>query len=240
MHATLERKDYTDKQVTGVFRLFDTEGNELFSAFSLELPWRNNERRKSCIPTGKYRADFRSSPKYPQSYHIKELDADQVNGRDWILIHQGNYYTDILGCILLGSRLHDINGDGYKDVIRSRHTMRRLIDIVGEGSFTLEIIGAQPPYNEVKRINAREEFITGVFATVIANGLNIRREPGLEAELAGEPLLLNDQVEVLEESGYWVKVKTSNGLLAFVHSHYIRKNELLHEGEEEGEGAVGV
>lgn len=38
MHAKLQRKEYTDKQVLGDFKLYDADDNEIFSAASLELP----------------------------------------------------------------------------------------------------------------------------------------------------------------------------------------------------------
>lgn len=74
-------------------------------AFTIELPWRDNIRRKSCIPTGRYRVEMVRSPLFGSVYLVQN-----VPGRDAILIHSGNFggntdlgfASDILGCILLG------------------------------------------------------------------------------------------------------------------------------------------
>jgi len=230
LHAILEREEYSDKQVTGTFTLFNQDDEELFRACSLELPWRENKRRISCIPTGNFRAVFRRSQKYPISYHIKELDADQVNGRDWILIHQGNYYTDILGCILLGRKFADINGDGYKDVVVSKKTIQKLVDIAGNDGFTLEIKGAQPSYSEVVKINDEEPFDQGQVAVVIASAVNIRKTPNADAEKAGSALMYGTKIEILKSEGDWALIKMVNGEQAYVYNRWIRKLELV-EGE---------
>lgn len=88
---------------------------------TLELPWLENKRRVSCIPEGEYTVVKRNSPKYKNHFHILE-----VPNRDWILIHHGNFYTDILGCILVGENHVDINRDGLLDVTNSVATMKKL------------------------------------------------------------------------------------------------------------------
>jgi hypothetical protein len=107
--VTIDRFEYGDKQVLGIMMV----GNKQF--YSLELDWQNNQRRESCIPPGRYRLKKRYSGKYGHHFHV--LD---VPGRDMILIHHGNYHTDILGCILIGLGLHDINKDGLQDVTSSK------------------------------------------------------------------------------------------------------------------------
>jgi len=97
------------------------EGKNVFSCKTLELPWLNNLSQRSCIPKGQYRVRKRRSPKYGDHFHIQD-----VLGREFILIHQGNYHTQILGCILVGQTHTDINGDGYRDVTNSVVTLRAL------------------------------------------------------------------------------------------------------------------
>jgi len=46
---------------------------------------------------------------------------------------------DILGCILVGLNLTDINGDGYQDVTSSRVAMNKLLKVMSD-EFELEII----------------------------------------------------------------------------------------------------
>jgi hypothetical protein len=55
-----------------------------------------------------------------------------------ILIHSGNFYTDILGCILVGDSYGDINHDGIKDVLNSKKTLAEIAKILPQ-SFSLEI-----------------------------------------------------------------------------------------------------
>ena len=226
MHAVLNRKEYTDKQVLGEFKLFDKEGNEIFSAASLELPWRNNESRVSCIPTGKYKAVRRRSEKYPESYHIQELDSYQVNGRSWILIHKGNYHTDILGCILLGEGHIDINGDGYKDVYSSGKVIKKLVETAGEEGFTLEINGEQPDYETLSNAIAKqnEPILPGSFAEVTASSLNIRSSNSTNADKVSDPLLKGTVVSVLDVDGGWAKIKVGE-LVGFVSIQFLQKTE---------------
>ena len=99
------------------------KGKEI--AKTLELPWRENKRRISCIPTGTYRVIRRKSPKYGQHFHILNVES-----RSYILIHNANYYFQLLGCIGVGRDHADINGDGLMDITSSRSTMTRLLNLL--------------------------------------------------------------------------------------------------------------
>lgn len=224
MHAKLQRKEYSDKQVLGEFKLYDADNNEIFSAASLELPWRNNESRVSCIPAGNYKAVRRSSQKYPESYHVQELDADQVNGRSWILIHKGNYHTDILGCILLGEGHIDINGDGYKDVYSSGKVIKKLVETAGEEGFTLEITGAQPDFNSLSAEIAKknEPIQNGDFAEVTASSLNIRASNSPSAEKVADALPKGTILNIIDIDGGWAKIKKGD-LVGFVSLQFLQK-----------------
>jgi len=226
MHAVLQRKEYTDKQVLGEFKLFDEGGKEIFSAASLELPWKNNQSRVSCIPTGNYKAVRRRSQKYPESYHIQELDSDQVNGRSWILIHKGNYHTDILGCILLGEGHIDINGDGYKDVYSSGKVIKKLVGTAGEEGFTLEIKGEQPDFDTLSEAITQQNIPLerGDFAKVTASSLNIRANNSTDAEKVADPLPNGSVVNIIDIDGGWAKIKTGD-LVGFVALKFLQKTE---------------
>lgn len=93
-----------------------------FELHTLELDWDNNKKQTSCIPQGSYKVVPRTSPKFGRHLHITG-----VNNRDFILIHKGNYHTQILGCILVGTGLSDINKDGYLDVTNSAEAMELLL-----------------------------------------------------------------------------------------------------------------
>jgi hypothetical protein len=104
-----------------------------FELWTLELDWDNNQKQTSCIPQGVYQVIKRNSSKYGDHFHITG-----VPNRDLILIHNGNYHTQILGCVLVGVGLSDINQDGYLDVSMSKHAIKQLLEAYPNG-FELEI-----------------------------------------------------------------------------------------------------
>jgi len=85
-----------------------------YTLCTLELPWKLNEKCISCIPTGEYilKPIIRPNRKWA-------LEFQDVANRSHILIHQGNYTSDIQGCVLVGMGFNDINNDGITDVISS-------------------------------------------------------------------------------------------------------------------------
>ena len=105
--------------VQTIGRLF-MNGKQL--CVTLELPWKNNERRVSCIPTGKYKVIRRTSKKYGEHFYLTN-----VPGRTLILIHHANYVSDLLGCIGVGSDFRFINKDAHLDISNSRRTMAMLL-----------------------------------------------------------------------------------------------------------------
>lgn len=130
----LVRAAYNDKQVKGMAEVRDAEGKFRFAFFTLELPWMDNERRRSCIPHGTYNCVRRTSQKYGHHWHVQD-----VEGRSLILIHHGNYHHETLGCILVGRELVDLNRDGLLDTTASVATMNELRRILPD-TFELEII----------------------------------------------------------------------------------------------------
>ena len=68
---------------------------------TLELPYRDNQRSISCIPTGEYKVRMR----YPRESATRDylhLLVKEVPNRDYILIHRGNKSSHSKGCILVG------------------------------------------------------------------------------------------------------------------------------------------
>lgn len=62
---------------------------------TIELPWKNNAVRISCIPEGVYRLQVRYSPRFK-----KHLLVTGVPGRSLILMHPANdAQKELLGCI---------------------------------------------------------------------------------------------------------------------------------------------
>lgn len=93
---------------------------------TLELEWRNNEARKSCIPAGTYRMEWTFSPKFKR----KTWELSGVPGRGDIRIHAGNYagtvVSDSLGCILPCMDYADLNKDGVIDGVSSGIALKQL------------------------------------------------------------------------------------------------------------------
>lgn len=64
-------------------------------SYTIELPWKNNERRKSCIPEGRYLLK-----KFQSKKHGLVLEVCDVPNRSAILIHKANdAQKQLLGCI---------------------------------------------------------------------------------------------------------------------------------------------
>jgi hypothetical protein len=125
--AKLQRVDSVDKQTLGEFIY------QNFSCKTIELGWHNNEKQKSCIPKGTYKVIRRNSAKYGEHFHITE-----VPNRSLILIHNANYARELLGCVGIGDKHTDIDGDGLRDVTNSKNTLRAMLKALPK-EFLLEI-----------------------------------------------------------------------------------------------------
>lgn len=125
MNLYLKRQLSGAKQTLGKLQVIDVCGEVVFECYTLELPWRNNKSNVSCIPEGTYHVRRYASPSKGQVFLLED-----VPGRSYIEIHAGNFYTDIEGCILVGDDLSDINADGFQDVLNSRKTLFKLLEIM--------------------------------------------------------------------------------------------------------------
>ena len=104
---------------------------------TIELAWRENKVRISCIPEGIYHVKPFKSPSKGKVFLV-----ENVPGRTMIEIHTGNYVAgkkvDLLGCIAPASYVKDINGDGYLDGVSSRQILNELFELYPNG-FELHI-----------------------------------------------------------------------------------------------------
>lgn len=101
-----------------------------FYCFTLELPFKANERNVSCILPGMYAARKHYSDK--NGYVVA---IDDVQGRSNIQIHVGNFLSQTEGCILVGKSITYLDEDGKPDVTSSRDTMNRLLNELPEVFF---------------------------------------------------------------------------------------------------------
>lgn len=113
-------RTYQPKQTIGEFYI---EG--VVFCKTLELQWLDNARSKSCIPEGTYKVVKRLAHEKRKYNHFH---ITNVSGRSYILIHTGNYSSQILGCVLVGDKHIDINKDGLLDVANSTATLQKLYD----------------------------------------------------------------------------------------------------------------
>jgi len=135
---TLTRTTSNDQGTRGVL----TENGERI-ADTLELPWRGNKRRRSCIPTGNYRCTRIQSPRFGNTYEITD-----VKNRTHILFHAGNwagdkkhgYRTDSSGCILLGKTEGKLKNQ--RAVLSSRLAVKAFKKQMKQQDFLLTIIYA--------------------------------------------------------------------------------------------------
>ena len=114
--------------------------HDSFKCNIFELPWRNNERNISCIPSGIYNL-------VPAKWRGKDVFLiKDVDGRTGVLTHWGNFAGDVLkgfksdtlGCLLTGSKWGWINGQ--RAVLLSRVTFRNLWFHFNGEPFTLQIL----------------------------------------------------------------------------------------------------
>lgn len=139
MHLVLERYCYGH---TLPFRLPTLGrlkvGGDTF--FTCEDPWNNNKPFDSCVPDGVYDLVPHDSPKHPDTWALVNHDLDIYHlpadmpgkGRFAILIHPGNYETDVEGCIAPGKSPALV--DGRHMVTNSKTAMEALRRILGVGT----------------------------------------------------------------------------------------------------------
>lgn len=89
------------------------------SFVTLELPWRDNKQRESCIPIGTYTCRRVCSPKFGETFEICN-----VPNRSNILYHSGNFYKDTQGCVLLGESANI----STESICESKKAFRRFMD----------------------------------------------------------------------------------------------------------------
>jgi hypothetical protein len=114
----------TDKYTLSRLLLTNQKNDLLLKSYIMELPYRNNEVGISCIKTGIYQVFSHNSPKFGKCFKIQNVEK-----RDEILIHKGNYPTDTRGCLLIGSGYRI--GDNYinSSLYQSKEAFDRLLGL---------------------------------------------------------------------------------------------------------------
>lgn len=91
--------------------------------YTLELPWRQNALKISCIPAGVY----------PCNAEKWSFRLPYVKDRNGILIHAGNTVNDSRGCILVGK---SFKRDGT--LLESKYALELCLEVLPQ-SFILEV-----------------------------------------------------------------------------------------------------
>ena len=103
--------------------------------FFLELPWRNNEIGKSCIPEGVYIVDRDHTGKH-RWYKFRN---EETVPRTYIEIHPANKVTQLEGCL---APCFDIKGGDKTSApiaVDSIKAMKELIECFDEDSWVLKL-----------------------------------------------------------------------------------------------------
>lgn len=139
LKAEIRRFKSTDEGTRGYFEIQREDSILVVSV--LELPWRNNERNYSCIPTGTYKCVACNSEKFGKCYMIQD-----VPGRSGILIHSGNwagdvrkgYKTDSEGCPVIGLGVGTL--DNQLAVLQSRKAKDMVFRFTEGADLELKVI----------------------------------------------------------------------------------------------------
>ena len=105
-----------------------------FICHTIELPWKENEKRVSCIPEGKYFIKKRYSNKF--KWH---LEVTNVANRSLILFHPANNaLLELNGCI---APITKLSGPGLGLMSRKAYTkLKELVYNALEGNESVELI----------------------------------------------------------------------------------------------------
>lgn len=121
-------RNYLERCTPGYGKILDGD-KLLMNFFTLELPWKDNQRMVSCIPgNGAEYTVWKCLPTKNRPYEF--LWVKDVPNRDSILFHPGNYTSQILGCILPGDSHVFLNKDDIVDVANTTATLKKITDIV--------------------------------------------------------------------------------------------------------------
>ena len=124
----IQRVDQSPFHTIGTLTVRGDREIPLYECVSLELPWRNNAPRISCVPAGTYTLRLEYSP----SFKTDLYELKGVPGRSEVKIHIANYVSELRGCIAPGLKWADLNKDGIIDAANSRDAFAGFMRAMGD------------------------------------------------------------------------------------------------------------
>lgn len=112
--------------------MYDTDGKTLICK-TLELPWLNNLGNKSCVPERTYlvlkmRPSFGRDYGYFRFSYVEGRTMNQEADMSSILMHPITFVKDLLGCVGVGSRHADLDGDSLPEMVESKVKLKWMYD----------------------------------------------------------------------------------------------------------------
>ncbi len=122
-------------RITGQDGLKDSFGVLLLKGIpflvTVELPWRNNENGRSCIPPGKYVVRPYKSPTKGEVWIIE--DENKIGKcicggkRSMVYFHSANRASQLLGCIAPGTSFGEFNDPSVESSKPGMAELRRVM-----------------------------------------------------------------------------------------------------------------
>lgn len=132
----INRYKVTSNYSLGHCYIQHTDGIVEYVGCTIERGWKDNQSNISCVPEGTYDLKLENSPRFKKD--LWELYG--VPNRSECKFHAANYWRQLNGCISLGRKHKDIDGDGDPDVTSSRNVMKEFHSLLsGQSQSTVKI-----------------------------------------------------------------------------------------------------
>src|SRR6185369_1155431 len=118
---------YLPEETLSTLNVLDDDDKIVFACKGLEPPNKGNQHNISCIPEGVYPVEKEETSTHHEYPHFR---VGKVPHRAGILWHAGNYFSDTLGCYIVGDGFGDRNKDDVLDVLNSRATLAKLYELL--------------------------------------------------------------------------------------------------------------
>jgi hypothetical protein len=115
-----------------------------WECWSLEAPWRDNQRHISCVPPGLYELVRHSGQKYKQTWALQNheigvgVDPQEDLTRYWCVLHGANWAHELGGCIAPG--LSMVLEGGAPSVRSSRAALAHILGLLDWDDATHELL----------------------------------------------------------------------------------------------------